>query len=142
MESKQELKKIAAIILENPQKEVLLYLRDDKPNIPFPAHWDYFGGMVDEGETPEEALIRELKEELNLDFTPDDFTLWKEIECLEGDAFPNIKYVYTGTIDVPIEEITLLEGQYPQYFSREELKDLKFANILGDIMKDYVAEHP
>lgn len=137
-----EMKKIAAIILENPQKEVLLYLRDDKPNIPFPAHWDYFGGHIEDGETPEQALIRELKEELNIDLSPDDFTFWKEIECLEGDAFPNIKYVYTGTIDIPIEEFTLLEGQYPQYFSREELKDLKFANILGQIMQDYLAEHP
>ena len=55
------MKKIAAIILENNKGELLLYLRDGKPGIPFPFHWDLFRGHVEEGETPEDALIRELK---------------------------------------------------------------------------------
>jgi len=61
------MKKIAAIILENDQGELLLYLRDNKPGIPFPLHWDLIGGHVEEGETPEEALVREVKEELDFD---------------------------------------------------------------------------
>ena len=60
------MKKIAAIILENEKGEFLLYLRDNKPGIPFPDHWDLIGGHVEEGETPEEALVREVKEELGL----------------------------------------------------------------------------
>lgn len=47
------MKKIAAIILENDKEEFLFYLRDNKPGIPFPQHWDLFGGHVEEGETPE-----------------------------------------------------------------------------------------
>ena len=35
---------------------LLVYLREDKPEIPFPNHWDFFGGHLEEGETPEEAL--------------------------------------------------------------------------------------
>jgi 8-oxo-dGTP diphosphatase len=46
------MKKIAAIILENDQGELLLYLRDNKPGIPFPLHWDLIGGMLIRGETP------------------------------------------------------------------------------------------
>ena len=60
------MKKIASLILENKKGELLFYLRDNKPNIPFPHHWDLFGGYIEEGETPEQALIREVKEELGV----------------------------------------------------------------------------
>jgi hypothetical protein len=43
------MKKIAAVILTNPDGELLLYLRDNKPGLPFPHHWDLFGGMWSRG---------------------------------------------------------------------------------------------
>jgi 8-oxo-dGTP diphosphatase len=133
------MKKIAAIILENEKGEFLLYLRDNKPGIPFPAYWDLIGGHVEEGETPEEALVREVKEELDIDLK--EYTFYKKYECLTGDAYENIKYIYTGKINLPIEEITLLEGVRPQYFSREEIPKIKFANILKTIIMEYIADH-
>jgi 8-oxo-dGTP diphosphatase len=128
--------KIAAIIFENDRSEILLYLRDNKPGIPFPKHWDLIGGHVEEGETPEEALVREVKEELNIDLK--EFTFYRRYECLTGDAYPNIKYIYRGKINLPIEEITLLEGERPQYFSRDEIPNVKFANILKTIVMQYI----
>jgi 8-oxo-dGTP diphosphatase len=131
------MKKIAAIILENDKREFLLALRDNKPGIPFPDHWDLIGGHVEEGETPEEALIREVKEELNIDIK--EYSFFRMYECLTGDAYENIKYIYTGKINIPIEEVTLLEGERPQYFSREEIPDVKFANIIKSIVMDYIS---
>jgi 8-oxo-dGTP diphosphatase len=130
------MKKIAAIILENDKKEFLLALRDNKPGIPFPNHWDLIGGHVEEGETPEEALVREVKEELDIDLT--EYSFFGIYECLTGDAYENIKYIYTGKINIPIEEVTLLEGERPQYFSREEIPDVNFANIMKSIVLDYI----
>jgi 8-oxo-dGTP diphosphatase len=130
------MKKIAAIILENDKGEFLLALRDNKSWIPFPNHWDLIGGHVEDGETPEEALIREVKEELDIDIK--DYHFYKTFECLTGDAYDNIKYIYTGKINLPIEEITLLEGERAQYFTREEIPDLKFANIIKSILMDYM----
>ena len=130
------MQKIAAIILENDKGEFLLALRDNKSWIPFPNHWDLIGGHVEEGETPEEALIREFKEELGLDLM--DYKFYKEFECLEGDAFENKKYIYTGKINIPIEEITLYEGQKAQYFTKEEIPDVKFANIIKSVVLDYI----
>jgi 8-oxo-dGTP diphosphatase len=128
--------KIAAIILENDNGEFLLALRDNKPGIPFPNHWDLIGGHVEEGETPEEALVREVKEELDIDLK--EYSFFKIYECLNGDAYENIKYIYTGKINIPIEEVTLLEGERAQYFSKEEIPDIKFANIIKSIVIDYI----
>jgi 8-oxo-dGTP diphosphatase len=132
------MKEIAAIILENDKSEFLLYLRDNKPGIPFPGHWDLIGGHVEDGETPEEALVREFKEELNLDLK--EYSFYKKYECLTGDAYENIKYIYSGKINLPVEEITLLEGVRPQYFSAADIPDVKFANILKSIVMDYIAD--
>jgi 8-oxo-dGTP diphosphatase len=132
------MKKIAAIILENDNGEFLLYLRDNKPTIPFPDHWDLIGGHVEEGETPEEALVREVKEELDIDLK--EYTFYKIYECLTGDAYENIKYIYSGKINIPIEKITLLEGVRPRYFSRAEIPEVKFANILKTIVLDYIRD--
>jgi len=130
------MKHIAQIILENDKGEFLIYLRDGKPGIPFPHHWDLIGGHVEEGETPEEALIREVKEEIDFDLK--DYTFFREYLCLEGDAYPNIKFIYHGKINLPVEDITLLEGDRLQYFTRNEIPDIKFANILRKIMLDFI----
>jgi 8-oxo-dGTP diphosphatase len=130
------MEKIAAVIFENDKGEFLLYLRDGKPGIPFPYHWDLFGGHIEEGETPEQALVREVKEELDYDLK--EFKFFKEYLCLEGDAYPNIKYIYSGKINLPVEEMTLLEGEYLQYFSKEEIPDVKFANILKTIVMEFI----
>jgi len=133
------MKEIAAIILENDEGKFLLYLRDNKPDIPFPGHWDLIGGHIEEGETPEEALVREVKEELDLDLK--EYTFYRKYECLTGDAYENIKYIYYGKINLPIEKVTLLEGVRPQYFSKEEIPNVKFANILKKIVLDYISDH-
>ncbi|MGB2690682.1 MAG: NUDIX domain-containing protein, partial [Desulfobacterales bacterium] len=59
-------RKGTSIIFVNDQKQVLLLLRDDKPDIPYPNMWDIPGGHVDDGETPEQCIVREMKEEMDL----------------------------------------------------------------------------
>lgn len=132
------MKKIAAIIFENDSGELLLYLRDNKPDIPFPDHWDLFGGHIEEGETPEQALVREVKEELGIELK--NYKFFRIYECLTGDAYPNIKYIYSGKINIPLEEITLFEGVRPAWFKKDEISQIKFANILRQVVMDYIQE--
>jgi 8-oxo-dGTP pyrophosphatase MutT (NUDIX family) len=46
----------------------IMQLRDALPNIFYPDHWGCFGGAIDAGESPLDALKRELREELEYEF--------------------------------------------------------------------------
>ncbi len=56
---------VAAILVLEDGRYVM-QLRDDIPNIFYPDHWGCFGGAVNAGEEPLQALHRELEEELEL----------------------------------------------------------------------------
>ncbi len=72
---------VAAIIV-NDKKEVLLTRRAFEP---YKGMLDLPGGFVDPGEQAEEALYREIKEELNLDVVDAKYLV----------SFPN-EYVFSG----------------------------------------------
>ncbi len=59
-----QLSDTTAIILTDNRHRILLQHRtDDAPT--FPGHWSFFGGGVEPGETPTQAVIREAAEELS-----------------------------------------------------------------------------
>ena len=45
--------------------------------------WEFPGGKIEPGETPEEAIIREIKEELDVDITVDSFLCTVEYDYPE-----------------------------------------------------------
>lgn len=53
------------LILEDGEGRILLQLRNDKPTIPFPNRWGTFGGQIEIGESPIDAITREILEELS-----------------------------------------------------------------------------
>ena len=61
----------AIIVLEDGR--YLLQLRDDIEPIWYPGHWGCFGGAVETGEDPVEALRREVREELALEMESANF---------------------------------------------------------------------
>jgi len=56
---------VAAVVLVDADGRVLLAQRPDGKSMA--GLWEFPGGKVDQGETPEAALIRELHEELGID---------------------------------------------------------------------------
>lgn len=59
-------------------------LRDDKPTINWPNHWDLPGGLMEPGESPATCAIREVAEETAITLCRSDFT-WARRFAREGE---------------------------------------------------------
>ena len=55
--------KVVAAILEKEDKILIAKKREGKP---LAGMWEFPGGKIEKGETPEESLIRELEEEMDI----------------------------------------------------------------------------
>jgi 8-oxo-dGTP diphosphatase len=109
-----------SIIFINDDNKILLFLRDDFPQIKYPNRWDIPGGHVEIGETPEECIVREIKEEIGLQLS--NFQLFEQRE------FPDrIEYSFWKRQNINIEKIVLTEGQALRWFSREEAATTQLA---------------
>ena len=58
---------IALLALVNDKNEVLISLRKHKKE--YDGYWEYPGGKVEEGETLEQGIVREIKEEINIEIS-------------------------------------------------------------------------
>lgn len=63
---------VAAVVLVNTDGEILLAQRPAGKALA--GLWEFPGGKIEQGETPETALLRELKEELGITVAADDLT--------------------------------------------------------------------
>ena len=125
---------VATCLLFDRNKKLLIYLRDNKAEISFPNHWDLFGGIIEPNETPEQALVREVKEELGIELKS--FKKFREYEWFTIEK-PNRQYVFYSQINFLPEELTLHEGQKLTSISLSERKSFRFANILGTIIDEF-----
>jgi 8-oxo-dGTP diphosphatase len=60
----KKITQVAAAVIERPDGSFLLGQR--APDTFYPGYWEFPGGKVEVGETPRQALIRELEEELGI----------------------------------------------------------------------------
>lgn len=133
-----------AIAILYRAEQFLLQLRDDNPNILYPGHWGLFGGHLEPGETPHEALVRELLEEIDYDVrTPIQFRSYADNRV--------IRHVFHAPLTVPIDSLTLKEGTdlelvtpqsiqsgccYSQKLGQSRPIGLPHRQILLDFLKD------
>ena len=99
----------------------------------FEGLWEFPGGKIEEGETKEEALVREIKEELNADIIVEKFALDLEWQ------YPNF-YLYMSCFECVLEsDIELLEHMGARWLSLDELDSVEW--IEADIKAvNYIKE--
>ena len=99
----------------------------------FEGLWEFPGGKIEEGETKEEALVREIKEELNADILVEKFALDLEWQ------YPNF-YLYMSCFECVLEsDIELLEHMGARWLSLDELDSVEW--IEADIKAvNYIKE--
>ena len=109
---------VVAVVLIDRDGRVLLSQRPSGKSMA--GLWEFPGGKIENGEVPEEALIRELKEELGID-------TWSS--CLAPLSFASHSYedfhllmpvfVCRKWVGSP----TPMEGQALKWVNRDKLKD-------------------
>ncbi|MFM8260173.1 MAG: NUDIX hydrolase [Vulcanococcus sp.] len=118
-----------ALAMLHRQGSWLMQLRDEIPTIVAPGCWGLFGGHLDPCETPEQALRRELMEEIS----------WQppalELELvMVHHIHRRTAHVFRAQLSVPLEQLQLLEGQDLALVSPEEL-------LAGSIWSAKLAAH-
>ena len=93
----------------------LMQLRDDVDGIVCPGCWGLFGGHLDPGESPEQAVQRELREEIGWQPQLLSFAL------LHRNA-RRLAHVFVGELTVPLQQLQLLEGQDMALVTPEQLR--------------------
>lgn len=112
----KEIKVVAAII----QKENKI-LATKRGYGEFINMWEFPGGKIESGETKEQALVREIKEELNIEINVDKFAIDIEYQ------YPNF-YLFMSCFMCSIKEgsIELLEHNDGKWITKEELNTLNW----------------
>lgn len=142
------------LILEKDEK-ILLYLRDNNPDIFFPNHWCIFTGGVDKddwrgdfGDTLDSAVRREIEEELSVrrdgsvvPFIPESpkfFRKYKSTFSHNGQVYENIQFVYRAGLHVPVSNLRLNnEGQDLILAERSDIRRLRVAPNYRDTIEDF-----
>jgi 8-oxo-dGTP diphosphatase len=138
--SEQRIRTVSAF-LRNPEGKVIAQLRDDKPGLLFPACWSTLGGRVEDDETPDEAVRRELLEEIEV--CPP-LTFWRSFDHdfhAEDVHYEVAIFAYVGDINVSASEIRLHEGQRVAFISSADVDRLPFAFGLDAIYREFFVSH-
>jgi 8-oxo-dGTP diphosphatase len=102
-----------SMIFTNSSGSVLLYLLNQKPDIPDPNKWNLIGGHIIEDESPDDCITRELLEKIEYDLiNPSLFHVFNMPDRLE--------FTYTCTEDFDISKMPLHEGLELRWFSEDE----------------------
>lgn len=119
-----------SIIFLNDDNKVLLFLRDDSPNIKCPNMWDLPGGRIEADETPDQCIVREMKEEIGIDLSG--FQLFERHEF-----FDRTEFTFWKRENLDIERLILTEGQALQWFTREEVAATPLAFGFNDTIDKF-----
>lgn len=120
---------VGAIIL-NENGEVLLQKKNSTYR-KFPQKWCFFGGSVEEGETLEEAMNREIVEEIGINL---EFTFFKKFNMtLEREL-----NVFLAKFNKRLTEIRLDEGAGFAFFEKNEIPSLNMIESNKKALLEYI----
>ncbi|SBO41857.1 NUDIX hydrolase [Cyanobium sp. NIES-981] len=118
---------VALAVLEQ-RGHWLVQLRDDVPGIVAPGAWGLFGGHLDAGESAQQAVRRELLEEIHW-WPPRPLPFW-----FRHTNAQRIAHVFRATLPLPLEALVLQEGQDMVLASLAEL-------VSGSIWSPRLQQH-
>ncbi|SHJ77027.1 8-oxo-dGTP diphosphatase [Nocardiopsis flavescens] len=128
----------AVAIIANARGDLLLHLRDDVPHIAWPGHWSVLGGGCDPGESPHQAIVRELHEEAGLAVA--DLDELFEVPDVHGSG--QLITVYSGTWEGEAAALALTEGTKLDWVAPDLLDILLIPPFIRTALHRYLADRP
>ncbi len=117
----------------------VMQLRDDKPDIAARGQWSLFGGKIDPGEVPLEAIKRELLEELSI--RPGEFKFLWQMDYYYDFVKGTVRtWFFISNIDRVWSTHKLKEGKAVGIFAFHELKELDIPDVIRQALKRYHSE--
>jgi 8-oxo-dGTP diphosphatase len=122
---------VTCAIIINSQNQILVTQRSSTMHLPL--KWEFPGGKIEENETPEACLIREIREELNID-----------IEIIERLSPNDYQYADKSIRLIPFickqtgGEIELKEHAEYKWLDRTNLLDLDWAAADVGVVREFL----
>lgn len=114
----------------------ILQLRDDKPNIAAPGQWSLFGGLIQNGETPHQAIIREILEELSIQPPRYEF-LWHIDYIAEYEKEMIRSWFFEADVSMIWSAHILREGKATGVFAHKETMNLAMPWVMRETIDRY-----
>ena len=118
MNSKKHFEVVAAVIKKDDK--IFCCQRGQKGECAY--KWEFPGGKIEPGETKEEALVREIKEELNCNISIDKF-----ISTVNYEYKTFSLTMHVSLCSLKDNEPILLEHKSSLWCDKDKLKELDFA---------------
>ncbi len=124
----------AGILLITPNNKLILQQKDNIPGIVYPGMITTFGGKVEEDESPKQAALREINEELSL--VLDDIELLKVFHKPINDHDDNVNcYIFIAR-NINIENLKIREGKrWVLMDKKNEGKKLNLSPLAKEIVE-------
>lgn len=112
---------VAAIIKATNENGESIIFATQRGYGDFKGGWEFPGGKIEEGETPQEALVREIKEEL-------------ETEIVVGELIDTIEYDYPTFhlsmdcfwVEIVSGDLVLKEHEAAKWLTKDELDSVEW----------------
>lgn len=122
-----------AIILRD--NSILVTQRSEKMNLPL--KWEFPGGKIEKNETAEECILREIKEELNIEI---ELLEKLETKCFHYENFSiNLIPFLSRYLD---GDIVLAEHKKSKWLTKEELSALDWASADIPVLEEFLKLYP
>jgi len=119
---------ISVGIIRNAQKEIFITQRDASSHMA--GFWEFPGGKIESGETAEQALIRELQEEVGIDAAEPE--LIRTLQHTFPDRIVNLHFfLVQNWAGEPYGK----EGQPKRWLAQSEIKQSDFPPANAEIVK-------